>query len=243
MAHPTHPADEAAALAEEQAVDHLKQALTFAESSFEVEPNNAPRSGIRLHVTPALTLPWSQGDVQGNLTNDGIIATVERVEQSLPYPGEGLLITLPSAQDVRALGRLVEAGLTEIQNGGLQLKRALLRASLLQSVAVHARKIDVEGFTPGDATTIFLGLGGSDLDVHSFDLDDANDHEAFAARFQAVLRLATGRELSVESQPVCRPCQPARGRSRIRLDLLDATDALALAAVLKKPAVPSAGKV
>lgn len=232
------PADEADALAAELVTEQLRLPLSYAGRSFELEPH-FPNRGWRLHLTPTPTLPWSQGDVQGNLNRNGVIATVARVEQPLPCPGPDLVLTLPSSQDVRALGRLVETGLTPLQNGALQLNRAFGSAGLSRRVTVEDGRIEVEGFTPDDALRLFRRFGGDALDLHGIDMDDWADHQIFAARFQEVVRTATERELLVESEPVCRPCRPTRGRNRVQFDLLDAADALALSAALKKPAMPA----
>ncbi|MFB8086917.1 hypothetical protein [Streptomyces sp. NPDC055992] len=236
----TTAADDATLHAAVEAARRLELALHYAGISFELEGGTAPRS-CRLRLSPSAVHPWTLGDVQGHLLLDGIIAEAVRIEQPLPCPGLELLITLPSAQDVRALGRLVEACLTEVQSAALQLHRALARAGIERRPGVATvgdrPRIDIGMLSTEEALLLFRGLGGGEPTLHDLDLGDWHDHERFVRELQRVLT-ATGQVLLVESVPTCGHCRVRHGGNRIRLDYLDADDALVLATELCRVSAP-----
>ncbi|MFF7362322.1 hypothetical protein [Streptomyces sp. NPDC008125] len=234
----THLMPIAADMAEEQAAAEatltLELALYYAGISFDLE-ESAPHGGSRLRLEPSPTHPWTLGDVEGNLLADGIIATARRIEQPLPCPGARLALDLPSTEDVRALGRLVETRLTEIQNAALQLHRALGLADLERRVGIlDDCLIDTGAFTPDDAACLYRCLGGDDVAVRDLALTEWRDHESFADYLETTVHTATGRMVPVESRPTCGHCRDDNGPNQIWIDFLDADDALALAAALKR---------
>lgn len=242
--YPLATADEAAELAAVEATRALELALYYAGSSFDLEQSTLP-GGCRLRLTPAPALPWSLGDVQGNLLSDRIIATVARIEQPLPCPGPELVIEPASTQDIRALGRLVESGLTEVRKAALQLHRAFARGGFerrvgVQNDVIEDGVIEAGTFDTEDAAHLYRSLGGDELALYDLDLSHWRDHERFATHLQKTVLTATGRPLLVESRPTCGRCRDQHGGNRIRIDFLDADDALALAAALNAPNAPVA---
>ncbi|WP_241838460.1 hypothetical protein [Streptomyces sp. TSRI0281] len=242
MTYPMATAGKAAALAVVEATRALELALHYAGSSCDLEQSIEP-GGCRLRLTPAPALPWLLGDVQGNLLSDRIIAAVTRIEQPLPCPGPDLVIEPASTQDIRALGRLVESSLTEVQKAALQLHRAFARSGFerrvgVQNDVIEAGVIEASTFDTEDATHLYRILGGDELALCDLDLSDWRDHERFATHLQKTMHTATGRPLLVESRPTCGHCRDQHGGNRIRIDFLDTDDALALAAALKAPNAP-----
>lgn len=152
-----------------------------------------------------------------------------------PVPGPRLALDLPSTEDVRALGRLVETRLTEIQNAALQLHRALGLADLERRVGIlDDCLIDTGAFTPDDAACLYRCLGGDDVAVRDLALTEWRDHESFADYLETTVHTATGRMVPVDSRPTCGHCRDDNGPNQIWIDFLDADDALALAAALKR---------
>ncbi|MEE4494851.1 hypothetical protein [Streptomyces sp. BE230] len=212
----------------------LKPVLEHAGLDFELEEGPAP-GGCRLRVTPSAAHPWMHGDVRAHLLSEGITAEVSHLEQPLPCPGRELLLTLPSENEVRSLGRLLETGLTELQNSALQLHRALAgmgveRHPNIQAVGGRAL-IDIGMFDSDAATLLYRSLGGEESVLYDLDLGDWHDHERFARELERVIS-ATGPVLLVESVPTCGHCRGRHGGNRIRFDYLDADDALLLADTL-----------
>ncbi|MEU2670456.1 hypothetical protein ABZ622_16570 [Streptomyces sp. NPDC007164] len=222
----------------------LKLVLEYAGIGFELEEGPAV-GGCRLRLTPSAAHPWTHGDVRAHLLAEGITVEVARLEEPLPCPGHELLLTLPSGQEVRALGRLLETGLTEVQNAALQLHRALARIGVerhldIQTMGSRAL-IDIGMFDTGAATLLCRSLGGNESVLCDLDLGDWHDHERFARELQRVVT-ATGDVLLVESVPTCGHCLGRHGGNRIRFDYLDADDALLLADTLHRTTA-SAGSV
>ncbi|MGP3755923.1 hypothetical protein [Streptomyces sp. IBSNAI001] len=220
----------------------LKLVLEYAGLGFELEEGGAP-GGCRLRLTPSAAHPWTRGNVRAHLLAEGIAAEVARFEQPLPCPGHELLLLLPSEQEVRALGRLFEARLTEAQNAALQLHRALVHIGTERHVDIQTMGdralIDIGMFDTDAATALFRSLGGDEAVLCGLDLADWHDHERFARELERVIS-ATGQAPLVESVPTCGHCRGRRGGNRVRFDFLDADDALLLADTLLRAAA-SAG--
>ncbi|MGW2840589.1 hypothetical protein ACWCWD_22700 [Streptomyces sp. NPDC001493] len=228
------PVEQPEARAAADAVRGLEEALKFSGGYFVLE-QNAPPGGCELRLMPSDAQPWTQGDVQGNLQREGIIAGVRLVETPWLDPGPLVSVELPTPRDIINLGRLVETGLTALQNAGLQLHHALLGAGVQQPVKVRTRVIELDPFTPQDALRIYRRLGGDSMALVDLDLDDWADHKSFTSAFEKLLRAKTERPFLATSEPTCRPCRPVHGRNKLVLDLLDTDDALALAAALRDP--------
>ncbi|MGW1814876.1 hypothetical protein ACWCQM_15135 [Streptomyces sp. NPDC002125] len=216
----------------------LKLVLVYAGLGFELEEGGAP-GGCRLRLTPSAAHPWTRGNVRAHLLAEGIAAEVARFEQPLSCPGHELLLLLPSEQEVRSLGRLLEARLTEVQNAALQLDRALASIGVerrldIQTMGERAL-IDIGVFDTGAATQLYRGLGGDDAVLRGLDLGDWHDHERFARELERVIS-ATGQVTLIESVPTCGHCRSRHGGNRIRFDYLDADDALLLADTLLRTA-------
>ncbi|MFE6761486.1 hypothetical protein [Streptomyces sp. NPDC057689] len=211
----------------------LKLVLEYAGLDFELEEGPAP-SGCRLRLTPSVAHPWTHGDVRAHLLAEGITAEVEHLAPA-SHPGQGLVLTLPSEQEVQALGRLLETRLTEAQNSALQLHRALARIGVERHVEIQdvgsRSLIDLGMFDTAAAALLYRRLGGDELVLRALDLGDCHDHERFARELERALA-ATGQALPVESVTTCGHCRGLRGGNRIRLDYLDADDALLLADAL-----------
>ncbi|WP_406144782.1 hypothetical protein [Streptomyces sp. NBC_01012] len=214
----------------------LKLVLEYAGLGFELEEGGAP-GGCRLRLTPSAAHPWTRGNVRAHLLAEGIAAEVARFEQPLSCPGRELLLLLPSEQEVRSLGRLLEARLTEVQNAALQLHRALARIGVerrldIQTMGERAL-IDIGVFDTDVAMQLYRSLGGDDAVLCGLDLGDWHDHERFARELERVIS-ATGQVTLVESVPTCGHCRGRHGGNRIRFDYLDADDALFLADTLHR---------
>ncbi|MFJ2277421.1 hypothetical protein ACIOEZ_25115 [Streptomyces sp. NPDC087866] len=240
----TTAADDADTTTEAPTTRALKLVLECAGLGFELDEGGAA-GGCRLRLTPSAAHPWTRGDVRAHLLAEGIAVEVARCEQPLPGPGPGheLLLLLPSDAEVRALGRLFEARLTEAQNAALQLHRALAH------IGVERRRVDIQ--TTGDralidigmfdtdaARLLYRGLGGHEAVLRGLDLADWHDHERFGRELERVIS-ATGQVPLVESVPTCGHCQGRYGGNRIRLDYLDPDDALLLADALLRVAAPA----
>lgn len=214
----------------------LKPVLEYAGLGVELKEGPAP-GGCRLRLAPSAAHPWTHGDVRARLLTEGITADVARLEQPLPCPGHELLLTLPSEQEVRALGRLVEARLTKVQNAALQLYRALAHIGVERHLDIQTvggtSLIDIGMFDTDAATLLYRSLGGDELVVRDLDLGDWHDHERFARELGRVIS-AIGQVLLVESVPICGHCRSRHGGNRIRFDYLDADDALLLADALQR---------
>lgn len=214
----------------------LKLVLEYAGLSFELEDGPAP-GGCRLRLSPSAAHPWTHDDVRAHLLAEGITAEVARLEEPLPCPGHELLLVLPSEQEVRALGRLLETGLTQVQNAALQLHRTLARIGVEQHLdiqAVGSRALIGIGMFDTDAATLLYGsLGGDKSILRDLDLGDWHDHERFARELGRVIS-STGQVLLVESVPTCGHCWGRHGGNRIRFDYLDADEALLLADALHR---------
>ncbi|WUT00108.1 hypothetical protein OHA46_26995 [Streptomyces sp. NBC_00708] len=221
----------------------LKLVLEYAGLGFELEEGGAA-GGCRLRLTPSAAHPWTRGDVRGHLLAEGIAVEAARCEQPLPGPGPGheLLLLLPSDAEVRALGRLFEARLTEAQYAALQLHRALARIGVERHVDIQTTGdralIDIGVFDTDAATLLYRGLGGDEAVLRDLDLADWHDHERFARELERAIS-ATGQVPLVESVPTCGHCQGRYGGNRIRLDYLDPDDALLLADALLRVAAPA----
>lgn len=219
----------------------LKLVLEYAGLGFELEEGGAA-GGCRLRLTPSATHPWTLGDVRAHLLAEGIAVEVARCEQSLPGSGHELLLLLPSDGEVRALGRLFEARLTEAQNAALQLHRALARIGIERHVDIQTTRdralLDIGMFDTDAATLLYRGLGGDEAVLRGLDLADWHDHERFGRELERVIS-ATGQVPLVESVPTCGHCQGRYGGNRIRLDYLDPDDALLLADALLRVAAPT----
>lgn len=218
----------------------LKPVLEYAGLGFELEEGPAP-VGWRLRLVSSAAHSWTHGDVRAHLLAEGITADVARLEQPLPCPG--LLLTLPSEREVRALGRLVEARLTEVQNAALQLHRALAHIGVerrpdIQPMGIRSL-IDIGMFDMDAGALLYRSLGGDESVLRDLDLGDWHDHERFARELGRVFS-ATGQVLLVESVPSCGHCRGRHGGNRVRFDYLDADDALLLADALHRTAA-SAG--
>ncbi|MFE3151257.1 hypothetical protein ACFXJ6_32090 [Streptomyces sp. NPDC059218] len=214
----------------------LKLVLEYAGLGFELEEGAAP-GGCRLRLTPSAAHPWTHGDVRARLLAEGITVEVVRLEDPVPCPGHALLLTLPSEREVRALGRLLEDGLTEVQNAALQLHRALDHIGVerhpdIQAVGSRAH-IDIGMFDTDSATLLYRSLGGDESVLCDLDLKDWHDHERFAQELGRVIS-ATGQVVLVESVPTCGHCRGRYGGNRIRFDYLDTGDALLLADTLHR---------
>ncbi|MCX5395581.1 hypothetical protein [Streptomyces sp. NBC_00102] len=216
------------------AAGELVAALRFGGTYTEVT-QGIPPGGCQVRLMPSDAHPWTLGDVQGALQGQGIIANkVELVETAWLDPGPMLLIELPTAEDMRALGRLVETGLTPLQNAALQLHRALDRAEITRDVTVRTRVIELAPLTLHDSLRLYRRLGGDALALTDLDLDDRGDlgdHQRFADMLQELLCTTTGRQLLATLDPVCRRCR-RNSRNEVVVDLLDVDDALTLAAAL-----------
>ncbi|MGN5633416.1 hypothetical protein [Streptomyces sp. AC154] len=212
----------------------LKLVLEYAGLGFELEEGGAP-GGYRLRLAPSTAHPWTHGNVQARLLAEGIAAEVARSDQPLPWPGHELLLLLPSEQEVRALGRLFESRLTEVQNATLQLHRALAHIGAERHVDIQTMGdrtlIDIGMFDTDAATLLYRSLGGDESVLCNLDLGEWHDHERFARELERVIS-ATGPVLLVESVPTCGHCRGRHGGNRIRFDYLDADDALLLADTL-----------
>ncbi|WLQ37126.1 hypothetical protein P8A18_28460 [Streptomyces castrisilvae] len=220
----------------------LKPVLEYAGLDFELEEDPAP-GGWRLRLVSSAAHPWTHGDVRAHLLAEGITADVARLEQPLPCPGHELLLTLPSEREVRALGRLIEARLTEVQNAALQLHRALAHIGVerrpgIQTMGIRSL-IDIGMFDMDAGALLYRSLGGDESVLRDLDLGDWHDHERFARELERVIS-ATGQVLLVESVPTCGHCRGRHGGNRVRFDYLDADDALLLADTLHRTAA-SAG--
>lgn len=229
----TAPEDAAAPTAM-GAVRALKRVLEYAGLAFELEEGGAP-SGCRLRLAPSAAHPWTHGNVRAHLLTEGIAAEVARFEQPLPCPGHELLLLLPSDEEVRSLGRLFEARLTEVQNAALQLHRALAHIDAERHVDIQTMGdralIDIGMFDVDVAALLYRSLGGDEAVLRALDLGDWHDHERFARELERAIS-ATGQVLLVESVPSCGHCRGRHGGNRIRFDYLDADDALLLADTL-----------
>ncbi|MGW2594268.1 hypothetical protein ACWCXC_28935 [Streptomyces sp. NPDC001515] len=219
----------------------LKLALEYAGLDFEWEEGPVPH-GRRLRLTPSVAHPWTHGDVRAHLLAEGIAAEVARLEQALPCPGHELLVVLPSDEEVRSLGRLIETRLSEAQNAALQLHRALARIGIerhldLQTTGTR-ELIDLGMLDTDTATLLYRRLGGDASVLSALDLGDWHDHERFARELERTIS-ANGQHLLVESVPTCGHCRSRYGGHRIRFDYLDADDALLLADTLHRT-TPSA---
>ncbi|WP_330454560.1 MULTISPECIES: hypothetical protein [unclassified Streptomyces] len=221
----------------------LKLVLEYAGLDFEVEEGPAP-GGCRLRLAPSVVHPWTHGDVQAHLLAEGITAEVEHLAPA-PRPGHGLVLTLPSEQEVQDLGRLLETRLTEAQNSALQLHRALARIGVERRVEIQdvgsRSVIDLGMFDTAAAALLYRSLSGDESVLRALDLVDWHDHERFARELERAIA-ATGQVLSVESVPTCGHCRGRRGGNRIHLDYLNADDALLLADALRRNTA-SAGSV
>ncbi|WP_406282717.1 hypothetical protein [Streptomyces sp. NBC_00209] len=213
----------------------LELVLEYAGLGFELKQGPAP-GGCRLRLAPSVAYPWTHGDVRAHLLAEGITAEVEHLAPA-PRPGHGLVLTLPSEQEVQALGRLLETRLTEAQNSALQLHRALARIGVERHVEIQdvgsRALIDIGMLDTDTAALLYRRLGGDELVLRALDLGDWHDHERFARELERALA-ATGQALPVESVPTCGHCRGLRGGNRIRLDYLDADDALLLADALHR---------
>lgn len=216
------------------AARELVAALRFGGTYTEVT-QGIPPGGCQVRLMPSDAHPWTLGDVQGALQGQGIITNkVELVETAWLDPGPMLVIELPTTEDMRALGRLVETNLTPLQNAALQLHRALRRAEITQDVTVHTRVIELAPLTLHDSLRLYRRLGGDALPLTDLDLDDrgdVDDHQRFADTLQELLRTTTGRQLLATLDPVCRRCR-RDSSNEVVVDLLDIDDALTLAAAL-----------
>ncbi|MEU5821520.1 hypothetical protein [Streptomyces sp. NPDC047803] len=221
----------------------LTLVLEYAGLGFELEEGPAP-GGCHLRLAPSAAHPWTHGDVQAHLLAEGITAEVEHLAPA-PRLGRGLVLTLPSEQEVQALGRLLETRLTEAQNSALQLHRALARIGVEQHVEIQdvgsRALIDIGMFDTDAAALLYRSLNGDELVLRALDLGDWHDHERFARELERAIAV-TGQVLPVESVPTCGHCRGWRGGNRIRFDYLDADDALLLADALHRNAA-SAGSV
>lgn len=235
-------AEDTAAMTAEATTRALEPVLQYAGLNFELEEGST-QGGCRLRLTPSAVHPWTHGNVQAHLLAEGITAEVARLEQPLPCPGHELLLTLSSTQEVRALGRLFEARLTETQNAALEVHRALAHVGVERRLDVQTigdrALIDIGTLDTDEATLLYRSLGGDESVLHDLDLGDWHDHERFARELQRVIT-APGRVLLVESVPTCGRCRGRHGGNRIRFDYLDADDALLLADTLRQT-VASAG--
>ncbi|MFJ7627703.1 hypothetical protein ACIQZN_14525 [Streptomyces sp. NPDC097595] len=221
----------------------LQLVLEYAGLGFELEEGPVP-GGCRLRLTPSAAHPWTHGDVRAHLLAEGITAEVEHLAPA-PCPGQGLLLTLPSEQQVQGLGRLLETRLTEVQNAALQLHRALSHIGVERHLDIQTwgsrALIDIGMLDTDAAALLFRSLSGDESVLRALDLGDWHDHERFARELERAIA-ATGQALPVESVPTCGHCRGLRGGNRIRLDYLDADDALLLADALHRNAA-SAGSV
>ncbi|WP_405939556.1 hypothetical protein OG338_25570 [Streptomyces sp. NBC_00726] len=220
----------------------LKLVLEYAGLGFELEEGPAP-GGCRLWLAPSAAHPWTRGDMRANLLAEGITVQVEHLAPAPGPGGPGPALALPSEQEVRALVRLLETGLTEVQNAALQLHRALARLGVerhvdIQDVGSRAL-IDIGMFDTDAAALLYRGLGGDESVLRALDLGDWHDHERFARELERTIA-ATGQVLPVESVPTCGHCRGRRGGNRIRFDYLDADDALLLADTLVRAAASAA---
>ncbi|WNI21594.1 hypothetical protein [Streptomyces sp. ITFR-16] len=230
----TTAAEDAAAPTAMGAVRALKLVLQYAGLGFELEEGGTP-GGCRLRLAPSAAHPWTRGNVRAHLLAEGIAAEVARFEQPLPRPGHELLLLLPSDEEVRSLGRLFEARLTEVQNAALQLHRALAHIGVERRLDIQTMGgrtlIDIGMFDPDAATLLYRSLGGDEAVLCALDLGDWHDHERFARELERAIS-ATGQVPLVESVPTCGQCRGRHGGNRIRLDYLDPDDALLLADAL-----------
>ncbi|MFG2564970.1 hypothetical protein ACGFR6_05960 [Streptomyces sp. NPDC048567] len=221
----------------------LQLVLEYAGLGFELEEGPVP-GGCRLRLAPSVVHPWTHGDVRAHLLTEGITAEVEHLAPAL-RPGHGLVLILPSEQQVQALGRLLEKRLTDAQNSALQLHRALARIGVERHVEVQdvgsRSLIDLGMFDTDAAVLLYRSLSGDESVLRALDLGDWHDHERFARELERALA-ATGQVLPVESVPTCGHCRGRRGGNRIRFDYLDADDALLLADAFHRNAA-SAGSV
>lgn len=222
----------------------LKLVLEYAGLGFELEEGPVP-GGCRLRLASSVVHPWTHGDVRARLLTEGVVAEVARLEQPLPCPGHELVLTLLTEQEIRALGRLFETRLTDVQNAALQLHRALEPIGVerhldIQNVGSRAL-IDIGLLDTDVAALLYRRLGGDESVLRALDLGDWHDHERFARELERAIA-ATGQVLPVESVPTCGHCRSRHGGHRIRFDYLDADDALRLADTLLRNAA-SAGAV
>ncbi|MDX3427982.1 MULTISPECIES: hypothetical protein [unclassified Streptomyces] len=219
----------------------LKLVLEYAGLGFELEEGGTS-GGCRLRLTPSAAHPWTHGNVRAHLLAEGIAVEVARFEQPLPCRSHELLLLLPSEQEVRSLGRLFEARLTEAQNASLQLHRALVHSGIERHVDIQTMEdralIDIGMFDTDAATLLYRGLGGDEAVLCGLDLADWHDHERFARELERVIS-ATGQAPLVESVPTCGHCRGRYGGNRIRLDYLDPDDALLLADALLRVVAPA----
>ncbi|WP_242442053.1 hypothetical protein [Streptomyces sp. CB02460] len=213
----------------------LKLVLEYAGLGFELEDGPAP-GGCRLRLAPSVVHPWTHGDVQAHLLAEGITAEVEHLAPA-PRPGHGLALTLPSEQEVQALGRLLETRLTGAQNSALQLHRALARIGVERHVEIQdvgsRALIDIGMFDTAAAAVLYRSLSGDESVLRALDLGDWHDHERFARELERAIA-ATGQVLLVESVPTCGHCRGRHGGNLIRFDYLDADDVLLLADALHR---------
>ncbi|MCG7524071.1 hypothetical protein MHW47_06395 [Streptomyces sp. OfavH-34-F] len=219
----------------------LKRVLEYTGLGFELEEGPAA-GGCRLRLASSAAHPWTCGDVRAHLLAEGITAAVARLEDHSAGPGGELVLALPSEEEVRGLGRLLEARLTEVQNAALRLHRVLAATGVERHVDIQTigsrAVIDIGTFDPDAATLLYRGLGGDESVLRGLDLADWHDHERFAREMEQAVA-ATGRAQLVESVPVCGRCRERHGGNRLRFDYLHAEDALHLADALHRNAAPT----